>query len=754
MSSPQINALCDQAVQLHQAGRLAEAERLYVQVRTLDPRNVNACYLHGVIQYDRGEYALALNSLEAALAANARMPAALLYRGLALESLNRDSDAVASYGKAIQLQPNMVEALANRAGVLCRMGRPGHALGDCDTAIAHNPNFAPAWFNKGVALLAMDKPAEALAAFDRTLAVQSDFSIAHAPRGAALRALGRLPHALAAYQRAPRDFESLEGAGKVLHEMERYPEALAAYDGALALRPDATTHNNRGGVLQNMRRMDEARAAYDAALALEPDHADALNNRAMLLWQHYRDRDAALADRESLLAIDPDHDFGLGHLMLLRLTGGDWREFADLKSRADAGVRAGKDVIRPYVYQAVSSLPADLQRCAQIYSSRRHPALAPAWRPHTSKKIKLGYLCGEFREQATSFLAAGLWEKHDKERFELFAFDNDRGDGTPMRARLEAAFDHFIPVAHLNDDQAAAAIAEAGIDILVNLNGYFGLPRMGVFARKPAPIQVNYLGFPATLGSPYMDYIIADRIVIPEDDARFYDEKVAWLPDSYQVNDNARAIGPETSRAELGLPEGAFVFCNFNQSYKLLPATFDSWMRIVSAVPGSVLWLWDNNSAFMDNLRREAELRDVAPSRLIFAPTAPHADHLARLKLADLALDQLPYNAHTTASDALWAGLPLLTCRGTAFPGRVAASLLTAIGLPELIAENMSDFEAKAIGLAGKRDELAALRAKLAANRTTTPLFDTDRYRRHIETAYQTMWDKFHNGEAPDSFSV
>ena len=737
---------------MHQAGRLAEAEQLYVQVRRLQPGHVNACYLHGVLQYDRGECALALNSLEAAV--NARMPAALLYRGLALEGLGRDSEALASYGKAVQLQPDMVEALSNRANLLCRMGRAGHALGDCDLALTYNPRFVPALFTKGVALMQMGRSAEALLFFDQTLALAPDFAIAHGPRGAVLHALGRAPEALAAYQRAPLDFDTFSGIGKVLHGMERYPEALAAYDGALKLKQDATIHNNRGGALQNIRRMDEARAAYDAALALEPDHTEALNNRATLLWQHYRDREAALADRERLLDIDPDHDFGLGHLLLLRLTGGDWTDFADLKSKADAGVRAGKDVIRPYVYQAVSSSPADLQRCARIYSSRRHPPLAPTWRPRSNQKIKLGYLCGEFREHATSFLAAGLWEKHDKTRFELFAFDNDRGDGTPMRARLEAAFDHFIPIAALNDDQAAAAIAEAGIDILVNLNGYFGLPRMGVFARKPAPLQVNYLGFPATLGAPYMDYIIADRVVIPEDDARFYDEKVAWLPDSYQVNDDARAIGPDTSRAKLGLPEGALVFCNFNQSYKLLPATFDSWMRILEAVPGSVLWLWDNNPAFVENMRREAEARGVAAARLIFAPTAPHGDHLARLKLADLALDQLPYNAHTTASDALWAGLPLLTCRGTAFPGRVAASLLTAIGLPELIAENMHDFEVRAIALGNNRNELAALRAKLASNRTTTALFDTDRTRRHIETAYQTMWDKFQNGEALDSFLV
>jgi predicted O-linked N-acetylglucosamine transferase (SPINDLY family) len=609
-------------------------------------------------------------------------------------------------------------------------------------------------YHRGLALMELGRHAEALAAFDQALTLAPGLTAAHSGRGAALRALGRRQEALAAYQNASADFDTLAGLGGLLHDMERYPQAVSVYDGALAIRQDATLHSNRGGALQNMRRMDEARAAYDTSLKLDPNNVSALNNRASLLWQHYRDREGAIADFEKLLALDPNHEYALGLLILLRLSGGEWQNFASLKAQADDGMRAGKPVVRPYMYQAISSSPADLQACSRLYTALRHPALPARWQPRRHQKIRLGYLCGEFRQQATSLLAAGLFEHHDKDRFELFAIDNDRSDGSPMRARLEAAFDHFIPIAGLSDDAAATVIAKAEVDILVNLNGYFGLPRMDVFARKPAPIQVNYLGFPATLGASYMNYIVADRIVIPEDERRFYDEKVVWLPDCYQVNDDRRAIGPQPSRAEHGLPRDAFVFCNFNQSYKLLPEIFAAWMRIVSATPGSVLWLWENNPAFVRNLRKEAEARGVSADRLIFAPSLDHAAHLARLKLADLALDELPYNAHTTASDALWAGLPLLTCRGTAFPGRVAASLLTAIGLPELITENLSDFEARAIALAASRDKLAGLRARLAENRTTTPLFDTGRYGRHLEAAYQIMWEKFQRGEAPDGFAV
>ena len=823
MTPPQIKALCDQAVALHQAGKLAEAERLYLQARGADPGDFTANYLLGVIQHGRGEFGPALLSMETALTANPNAATPWLYRGLLLEAAGRNSEALDSYNRAITLAPNMPEALVNRGSLSCRMGRAGHALADFDQALALKPDFVPALFNRATALQSMERLPEALSGFDRTLALDPnhiealgnrgavlramkrsdealqvfeqvlarqpssamahynrgvtlmdlgrveealagfdralalvpDLAAAHGNRATALTALGRAEDALLAYDRAPKDFTTFSEKGELLHALQRYPEAIAAYDAALALKPgDATTLNNRGGALQNMGRFVEARAAYDAALAADPNLADAISNRAQLLWQQFDDQDAAITDLEALVAADPFHDFALSNLLHLRMLAGDWRDYRSLLERVEAGVRAGKRAARPFVFQAVSTSPADLQACSRIYTAFRHPPMPAIWRPRDHAKIRLGYVSGEFREQATAFLVAGLFERHDKSRFELFAFDNGRSDQSPMRARLESAFKHFVPIIALNDQAAAAQIARNEIDILVSLNGYFGQSRMGVFAHRPAAIQVNYLGFPATWGAPYIDYILADRVVIPEEEKRFYDEKVVWLPDCYQVNDDRRAIGPETSRAAHGLPEDAFVFCNFNHAYKLTPDMFDIWMRIMTAIPGSLLWLWDSNPRMAGNLRREAGARGVDGARLIFAPTVPHADHLARLKLADLAIDSLPYNAHTTTSDALWAGLPLLTCRGTTFPGRVAASLLIAIGLPELVTENLGDFEARAIALANSKSELAALRARLAENHATAPLFDTGRYTGHIETAYQTMWEKFQRGEAPAAFSV
>ena len=324
-----------------------------------------------------------------------------------------------------------------------------------------------------------------------------------------------------------------------------------------------------------------------------------------------------------------------------------------------------------------------------------------------------------------------------------------------MRKRLEAAFDKMLDISQLDDEASSQLIRSQEIDILINLNGYFGAPRTALFAQRSAPIQVNYLGFPATLGAAFMDYIIADRIVIPEQDKLFYDEKVVWLPHSYQANDDKRRVPAVVpTRADAGLPESAFIFCNFNQSYKLTPDTFASWMRILQATPDSVLWLLDGLAPLASNLRRAAEQLGVSGHRIFFAPFVSFEKHLERLACADLFLDSLPYNAHTTASDALWAGVPLLTLRGSSFPGRVASSLLQAIGLPELITETREQFETLAIQLATDPNELNALRMKLQANRLNTPLFNTDLFRKHIETAYAKMWNRFVNGLPPDHFAV
>jgi predicted O-linked N-acetylglucosamine transferase (SPINDLY family) len=409
------------------------------------------------------------------------------------------------------------------------------------------------------------------------------------------------------------------------------------------------------------------------------------------------------------------------------------------------------------MFQAVSERPDELQACARLYARDLFPPAAdvprhdPAARKGT-RKIRLGYLSGEFRDQATAILMAGLYERHDRSRFEVIAVDNGSADASPMSARLKQTFDHWIDIGNLRDVEAAEKIRAAGIDILVNLNGYFGKLRMDVFAQRPAPLQVNYLGFPGTMGAPYMDYIIADRVVIPPGEEQFYDEQLVTLPGCYQVNDDkGRPMAERPTRVQAGLPGQGFVFCNFNQSYKLTPAVFASWMRILNRVEDSVLWLLEGPAPYAENIARHAREHGIAPERILFAPDRPTDQHLARMQLADLFLDGLPYNAHTTGSDALWAGVPLLTRRGTTFPGRVAASLLYAAGLPELVTDSAQTYEDMAVRLATEPDAFAATKAKLTRN---CPLFDTDLFRRNIEAAYARMWEMWLAGEKPRGFAV
>jgi predicted O-linked N-acetylglucosamine transferase (SPINDLY family) len=579
--------------------------------------------------------------------------------------------------------------------------------------------------------------------------------------GNVLNLLGRFKQAIESYDRAlaiAPDAETLNNRGNALQSLGRPIEALASHDRALALNPqDVKALYERGCVLNELGRFDEALASYDRVLALAPNHVEALNNRGYIWWLNKKLYAPAIADLERVLALAPDLPYARGAVLHLKMYAADWNGFAEQKAALSRGIRAGQAVARPFMFQAVSDSPEELQACARIHARDLYPEIpgtprhAPAARKGRAK-IRLGYLSGEFHEQATAILTTGLYERHDRSRFEVVGIDNGSANASATTARLKRAFDSWIDIGSDRDAEAAAKIRAAGIDILVNLNGYFGRHRMSVFAHQPAPLQVNYLGFPGTLGAPYMDYIIADATVIPPDEQRFYDEQVITLPGCYQVNDDrGRAIAPVPTRAEAGLPERGFVFCNFNQSYKLTPDTFAGWMRILKQVDGSVLWLLQDTPPFAENIARHARDHVIAPERILFAPHRPPDQHLARLGLADLFLDGLPYNAHTTGSDALWAGVPLLTRRGTAFPGRVAASLLGAAGLPELVTESAEDYEALAIKLAREPAAPAALKARLTRN---CPLFDTDLFRRNVETAYGRMWEAWLAGKKPQGFAV
>ena len=546
---------------------------------------------------------------------------------------------------------------------------------------------------------------------------------------------------------------------RVLNSLKRSAEALARCDKALSINPRLiSAHISRGNALFDLGRSEQALASYDRALAISPELASAWINRARTLLDMGRFRDAVAAFDRGLKA-GPDLEFAEAERLYAKMNFCDWSNLEAECRHLMAGICNGSAIANPYTTFVISSSLDDQVRCAKSFVRHKFPSYpSPLWKGerYGHERIRLAYVSSDFRRHPVAFLMAELFEIHDRSRFEIIAISYGPDDPSEMRQRLKRSFDRFVDVHARSDQDIAESIRSLEIDIAVDLQGFTHSGRPGIFARRPAPVQVSYLGFPGTMGAPFIDYILADRFVIPEEQAGSYSESVAYLPETFQVNDSTRQITDVApSRVTAGLPELGFVFCCFNAAYKIEPSVFDVWMRLLKNVEGSVLWLAQTNDDMVANLRREAEARGVPGSRLVFAQRLPKLeDHLARHRLADLFLDTFHYNAHTTASDALWAGLPVLTCAGAAYASRVAGSLLHAVGLPELVTYSIGEYEALAMKLATQPLFLQTIRRKLVENLGRCPLFDTGRFRRHIEAAYTTMADIYRAGESPRSFTV
>jgi protein O-GlcNAc transferase len=790
-----VRQLLDSAMEAHRRGQPAMAEALYLQILRAQPGHFEAQHLLGVARAQQGRYPEALALVGAALKAKSDSVGALTNYGLILHRMDRHEEALANYEKALAIRPDHAEALNSRGNALAALERPMQALASYDQALAVKPHYAEALNNRGNALAALGRRQEALTSFDRALALRPDYAEALCGRADVSAQLESYEQALASYDRAlavrPDDADALYNRGNVQAKLKRYEAALKSYDRALAIRPDnAAAHENRGNALsmlkrhgdalasydaalvlqpgsviglvnrgtalKNLKRYEQALASYDAALALRPDYTEALFGRGNALKEIKR-YDESLASYDRAIAIESDHPDAFGWADAALATC-DWRRTAGLVAEVAVEIAAGKPAVTPFTLLWICDDPALQLQCAKNYLDDRIP-VRPAPLRHRARardgKLRIGYLSADFHAHATAYLTAELFEAHDRSRFEIVAVSFGHVDGSDMQRRLVKAFDQFHDVQASSARDVAALIHNLQIDIAIDLKGYTRDARPEILSFRPAPIQVNFLGFPGTMGADFMDYIIADKTVLPFDRQPFYTEKIVHLPDCYQPNDSTRAIAERTcTRLEAGLPDDGLVFCCFNNSHKITAPLFDVWMRLLAAVPASVLWLLRDNAGAETNLRGEALARGVAPARLVFADRVRLDAHLARYRLADLFLDTLPYNAHTTASDALWAGVPVLTCQGATFAGRVAASLLQAIGLPELVTHGLADYEATALRLATDPARLGAIRRKLGQNRRTHPLFDTDRFRGHIETAYATMWDILQQGGEPRSFSV
>jgi protein O-GlcNAc transferase len=689
------------AIVEYQRGIYDDALALIDRAVSIEPRNADFLNSRGIILQTLGRLDDALASYDAALSIEPRRAQVLYNRGIVLNATGRFDEALASYSKALEAQPNYPEALVNRGNVLQGLKRFDEALACYSGALAKNPNLPNALVNRGIALQALNQRAEALASFDRALASQPHYTDALLNRGIALESL------------------------------DRSEEALASYETALQLEPwSKAILLKRGDVLQDLGRVDEAMNAYRSVIATPI----ATNN------------EAALHDRVAV------------ELLWCERKVCAWDTLRHDTDEAARSLRAGAATPNPFVSLLVFDDPEIQLDCARRYSidRRRGTLKSVAKTPSTTDRIRVGYLSGDLCDHATSYLLAGVLEAHDRSRFEIRAYSYGPDDHSALRARLLRSFDAFVDVRALSDAKLAERIAADQVHILIDLNGYTRRNRASVFEFRSAPICVHYLGYPGTLGSQDVDYLIADSYVIPQGVEKFFSEAVVRLPGCYQATDDRREIADLAGRVrrDAGLPAEGFVFCAFNRPYKITPEVFDVWMRILEITPGSVLWLLRDNDRVESNLRREATRRGIDAQRLVFAPRVAPAEHLARHQFADLFLDTFPVCAHTTASDALWAGVPLLTHSGRTFIARVAGSLLTAIGMPELIAPSVAAYENMAIELARSPRALASLREKLAVNGRTQPLFDTKRFCRNLESAFEQMWSIAERGERPRGFTV
>ena len=683
-----------QGISLMQAGRVADAEAIFQEVIRENPHIAEAHHSLGLICATREDFTKAQVYFQQAVRIEPNNAAYNSNYANSLQDAWRIEESLQFYKKAIELKPDFVDAYFNQGNSLRKLQRFSDALYNYELAKKYDPHYLKAYINTAVVY-------EATKQTDRAIA-----------------------ELLLAQKFAPQAFEVLSYLAILYSFKKDYENAMMYFKQAFATgRADDKFFLNYGTVCVELNHPTEAARAFLKSAELSPSK-----------------------------------NATLGRALHQKMLIADWAGTKELNDEIVRRLALGEDVADPFGYMGYSDSERDLQLAGTLYLDKKFSVLpkdfaTPKYPRH--KRIKIAYVSGEFREHANGSLMTGLIECHDKEKFEVIGLDNGEGDDGDLRRRLNAAFDEFIDIRNIGDFELMQQLRAKEVDILFNLNGFFGLHRTGLFSNRSAPIQINFLGCPGTMGVDYMDYLVADNIVIPKTSYQYYNEKIISLPHSYQINDSKRPELKRTiTRKECGLPEDAFVFCCFNNIYKITPSTFQRWMKILQRVPNSVMWFYYNYPEAPENLKREAQALGVDASRLIFSPYIKMSEHIERNVLADLFLDSLPYNAHTTSSDALWANVPVLTLQGKSFAGRVAASLLHAIEMPELITYNQQEFEDRAVDLATHPEKLAALKLKLSKNRLTTPLFDTKLYTKHFEAALIEAYERYQSDLPPAHIEV
>jgi len=722
--------LLEQGIIFHKLGKFDQASKIYKEVLKQNPQNFDAIYFLATVATQKKQWANALELYKKALFINTQEPFAHYNLGIVYQELNQLDEALNSYKAALDIYPSLTEAYYNSGVALCKLKQYDKSLKNYKKAIEKNPSYAEAYAGIGDLYRELNCLEESLESYTKAIELKERNSVVHNNRG------------------------------NILKELRRFDEALDSYDRAIEISSDHVMfYVNRGIVLNELGLKDESLVSIQKAIDIDPSCIEAYVNMGVILLELKRYVEA-INYFNNALNINPEYDFLYGAITYTKLMVCDWSGINEYINKIIEGIKEDKKYIQNFALLAISDSALIHLRAAELWmkSKKSFNHLLEKnidKKYYKENKIKVGYYSADFYNHATAYLMAGLFESHNKNKFEIIAFSFGSNANDEMHKRLKKSFNEFIDVGNKSDKEIALLSRKMGIDIAVDLKGFTKNARVGIFSYRAAPIQVSYIGYPGTMATDYIDYLIADETIIPNESQKFYSEKIVYMPSSYQPNDRKKVISEKIfSRSELGLPEKGFVYCCFNNNFKINPAIFQLWAAILNEVHESVLWLLEDNPESINNIKNEAYLRGINPNRIIAAKRMNLPEHLARHRCADLFLDTNPYNAHTTASDALWAGLPILTLMGNSFPSRVGASLLNAIELPELITKSNEEYVNKAIELAKNPQKLAVIKIKLMKNKLTTALFDTDLYTSNIEMAYEIMHERYHSNLSLDNIYI
>ena len=818
MAKLTINQVLQQAVNAHKAGQLQEAHRLYTAILKVQPKHPDANHNTGLLTVGFGKIELALPFFKTALDANPSNAqfwyshiVALIKlerlidakdllnqakskgikgadfdqleqrlndanKALSIKPNNADAyynmgiarqqqgnleEAIKAYNKALSIKPDYADAYNNIGNALQQQGKLEEAIVAYNNVLTLKPDFAEAYYNMGIAHQKQGNLEEAIEAYNKALSIKPDYADAYNIMGNVLKGQNKLEEAIEAYNKAlvikPDYADAYYNMGIAFKDQSKLEKAIEAFSKALSIKPDfAEAYYNMGIVLQDQGKLEEAIKAYKKAIVIKPDYAEAYYNMGIVL-QDQKKQEESIKAYSKALAIKPDYEAARTAKLHQQALICNWESIEkDVNLIPKLGT--SEKHVPPFTLLSLEDAPDRHLIRSEIYAKASYPqkVLPPKARPSKRpKRIRIGYFSTDFKEHPVAYLIAKVLEQHNRDQFEVFGYSIYGSSSCIMRQRLKKSFDSFTDVQSMSDRDIALQARQDKIDIAIDLNGYTQNARTGIFAYRAAPIQINYLGYPGSMGTDFIDYIVADRFLIPVENQKYFNEKPLYLPNTYMPNDDSRGFSQKPmNRSDMGLPDDAFVFCCFNNNYKISPTEFNIWMRLLTKVENSVLWLRESNQFSIVNMKNEAQKRKVDPMRLVFADKVPMDEHLARQRLADLFVDTFAFNAHTTATEALWAGLPVVTKAGQGFAARVAGSILNAVGLPELVTETEQDYEALILELATNPTKLAIIKKKLATNRLTQPLFNTEQYTKHLEKGYQQAYQKYFNGDTPDTIMV